>query len=125
MKPEPSSAPLPSQQTDALLRVVASEMAKLVQLTLELQEVNPAVQAGGRRAEDIKAYQSLDYVTQSLQALTSVCQDMALNTPAEWTHEKLESIDQVTLAELKTALKSGRADSIKAASDGVVDLFDC
>lgn len=120
--------PLPSKQgvqpADALLRVVAGEMSKLVNLALDLQRVNPAAK-GGRRAEDIKAYQGLDYITQSLQALMSVCEDMAENTPTDWVHDELKSVNQVTLAGLKSALKLGHTDPVShSASDGVVDLFD-
>jgi len=112
-------------KADKVLRVSAQELAKLKSLAADLQVVleNLVVTAEEIDSDGVKSLQSLDYIQQSLTALTSVMTDAAAHASPDWDFQALKGVDDITLADLKDRFKAKSPHMSQHVSDGHCDYF--
>jgi hypothetical protein len=112
-------------KAENVLRVSAQELAKLNSLASDLQAVlgNLVGTAEGLDSEAVKSLQSLDYIQQSLTALSSVISDAADHAAPNWAFQVLESVEDVTLAELRHRFITQAPQKPHSVSDGHCDYF--
>jgi hypothetical protein len=107
-------------QVKAVLQATADELQKLKMMTTALQDGATLVQQAHTDDANIVTLQSLDYMLQSMVALTSVLNEVAQYTPGDWALKDLREISQVKLKGLQSRLL-GLED---AATDRTAEIGD-
>lgn len=117
-------------KVEKILSVSADEISKLENLALELQAVLESLvgTAEGINSRGVRALQSLDYITQSLSALSNVMADAAPQASSDWVIDSQNGANAVLLRDLKNKFMektSQEADFIKPTlvSNGQCDYF--
>jgi hypothetical protein len=116
-----SLAEIKTHHVKTVLQATAIELDKLYLLTAQLQDMSALLQSANTEAAQSKALQSLDYMSQSLNALKTVLGEAAQNTPEDLVLKDLEQISEVKLNALKRSL-CGDAPSLDAQD---ISLGDC
>jgi len=112
-------------RVNSLVRATALELRKLKTLSLELQsELESEIGKSDLTSEAMKTIQSLDYLSQSLTALSNVWSDISNQNLTEFNVEFPKSLETVSLRELKESLEGTSSGSSDNTNDeGLCQIF--
>jgi len=121
----PTLATVNELKAETVLRVSAEELAKLKGLTGDLQIVMEKLvgTAGEIDGAGVKSLQSLDYIHQSLSALSAVLKDASDHAPSEWDFHALNGVNNLTLADLRERFTNNLPEGEQGLSDDQYDYF--
>lgn len=112
---------------ERILRVSAAELSKLQMLAMDLQSVlaNLTGNAETIDSRDVTALQSLDYITQSLSALSHVMGNAAPQAPADWVIDGTNGVKAVLLSDLKTQFLDTETEEVDFIKPTLVSKGQC
>jgi len=112
------------QQSNSFLRATVDELLRLKTLSLELQaELELNMSNTALEPKTIEKIQSLDYLTQSLTALSDIWSEVVNQDGIDFRIEHPIALETVSLRDLKDRLKGSIPGPIQDVSPGRCQLF--
>lgn len=115
--------PSPHLSLRTMLSATSEELSELASksATLELRLSNLVNKMVDTSA--IADLQDLDYLSQSLEALSTLWATLAKDTPDSWKFSNSQATDGVLLRDLAAKLKGDHVDLVPGFTSGDCDLF--
>jgi len=114
------------QKPFAVSDIMSAASTELEMLCKKMETLQGLIDPSKTAVFDTHGLQDLDYITQSLEALSDFFEGLANDTPNTWSYDALPAADRVKLRDVADRLRG--IDTVKSANqqshdpDGI-DLF--